>query len=69
MRQTRDSQTTSEESVTISPIVRSNRGATSIEYGVLVAGIAAVIAGVVFTLGLEVQGLYQSALDAIEAHF
>ena len=35
---------------------KSERGATAVEYGLLVALIAAVIVGVVFTLGGEVKG-------------
>ena len=35
---------------------KSERGATAVEYGLLVALIAAVIVGVVFTLGGKVKG-------------
>jgi len=41
--------------------LRSERGATSIEYAILGALIAAVIAMVVATLGGQVQLLFQSA--------
>ncbi|CAA9330844.1 MAG: hypothetical protein AVDCRST_MAG72-317 [uncultured Nocardioidaceae bacterium] len=36
----------------------SERGASAVEYGLLVALIAAVIVGVVFTLGGTVQGAF-----------
>ena len=36
-------------------IPRSERGATAVEYGLLVAGIAAVIVAVVFTLGTKIN--------------
>ena len=40
-------------------------GATAVEYGVMVALIAAVIVGVVTTLGTEVKGAFQKVVDAI----
>lgn len=42
-----------------------DRGATAVEYGLLVALIAAVIVGVVGLLGTEIQGAFQTVLDAI----
>jgi len=40
-------------------------GATAVEYGLLVALIAAVIVGVVATLGTEIQGAFQTVVDAM----
>jgi pilus assembly protein Flp/PilA len=37
---------------------RGDRGATAVEYGLLVALIAAVIVGVVATLGNKIQGAF-----------
>jgi pilus assembly protein Flp/PilA len=44
---------------------RSDRGATAVEYGLMVALIAAVIVGVVTTLGLHVSGIFQTVATAI----
>ena len=41
------------------------RGATAVEYGLLVALIAAVIVIVVATLGTEIKNAFQSVVDAI----
>ena len=41
------------------------RGASAVEYGLLVAGIAAVIVAVVFLLGTNLQGVFQSTADSI----
>jgi pilus assembly protein Flp/PilA len=41
-------------------IPRSERGATAVEYGLLVALIAAVIVGVVFTLGGKVKAGFET---------
>ena len=43
----------------------SEKGATAVEYGLLVALIAAVIVGVVGLLGTAVKGAFQTVLDAI----
>ncbi len=43
------------------------RGASAVEYGLLVAGIAAVIVAVVFLLGGTLQGVFQSTADSIGA--
>ena len=43
----------------------SEKGATAVEYGLLVALIAAVIVGVVGLLGTAVQGAFQKVLEAI----
>lgn len=42
-----------------------DRGATAAEYAMLVAGIAAVIALIVFTFGDTINGLFSTANDAI----
>jgi len=44
---------------------RDDEGATAVEYGLMVALIAAVIVGVVGLLGLEVQAAFQRVLTAI----
>ena len=41
------------------------RGATAVEYGVMVALIAAVIVGVVTILGGQVQAAFQTVSDAL----
>lgn len=45
------------------PARRSERGASAVEYGLLVALIAAVIVGVVATFGLATMGLFDSIPD------
>ena len=42
-----------------------DRGATAVEYGLMVALIAAVIIGVVTTLGTSLQGVFQDVVDAL----
>jgi pilus assembly protein Flp/PilA len=42
---------------------REERGATAVEYGLLVALIAAVIIGVVVTLGLKLPGGFQTVIN------
>ncbi len=39
---------------------RDEEGATAVEYGLMVAAIAAVIVAVVFTLGTKVSNAFQS---------
>jgi pilus assembly protein Flp/PilA len=39
---------------------RDDRGATAVEYGLLVALIAAVIVGIVFTLGGQIKAAFQT---------
>jgi pilus assembly protein Flp/PilA len=41
------------------------RGASAVEYGLLVAGIAAVIVAVVFLLGGEIQSAFDKTCDSI----
>ncbi|HZI97210.1 MAG TPA: Flp family type IVb pilin [Actinomycetales bacterium] len=42
----------------IRKIRRTDEGASAVEYGLLVAAIAAIIVGIVFTLGTTVQGVF-----------
>jgi len=43
------------------------RGATAVEYGLIVALIAAVIVGVVATLGDEILAAFQTVVDELQA--
>jgi pilus assembly protein Flp/PilA len=47
------------------PLRRDDRGATAVEYGLMVALIAAVIIGVVTTLGTKLQGLFTTVANAL----
>ena len=44
---------------------RTERGATAVEYGLLIAGIAAVIVIVVYSLGGSVFGLFDDTCTSI----
>lgn len=44
---------------------REDRGATAVEYGLMVGLIAAVIVGAVFALGGTLNGLFEDVNDAI----
>jgi pilus assembly protein Flp/PilA len=44
---------------------REERGATAVEYGLLVALIAAVIVVVVATLGTKIEAAFQTVVDAL----
>lgn len=44
---------------------RDDRGATAVEYGLLVALIAAVIVVIVTTLGTKIQQAFQTVSDAL----
>ena len=44
------------------------RGASAVEYGLLVAGIAAVIVGIVFVLGGNLSGAFENTNDSIAAN-
>lgn len=46
--------------------VRSQEGATAIEYGLIAAGIAVVIAAVVFAVGDELVTLFQGVQGDLE---
>jgi pilus assembly protein Flp/PilA len=45
--------------------LESEKGATAVEYGLLVALIAAVIIGVVTILGTQIQVAFQTIVDAL----
>lgn len=47
------------------PEARSERGASAVEYGLLIAGIALVIFAVLFVFGGGVDGLLQGSCDTI----
>ena len=44
---------------------RSDEGATAVEYGIMVAAIAAVIVTIVITLGGQIGDAFQAVVDAI----
>jgi pilus assembly protein Flp/PilA len=44
---------------------RTDEGASAVEYGLLIAGIAALIAAVVFVLGGAISGLFQQMVTAL----
>jgi pilus assembly protein Flp/PilA len=46
--------------------LRDERGATAIEYALLVSGISILIAGAVATLGTTVKGLFTSVSSALK---
>lgn len=46
-------------------LAREDKGATAVEYGLLVALIAAIIIGVVATLGTQIQAAFQTVVDAL----
>lgn len=46
--------------------LRSEEGATAIEYGLIAAGIAVAISAVVFTFGDNLEELFQNMADAIK---
>ena len=43
----------------------NEEGASAVEYGLLIAGIAALIAVVVFTLGGAISGLFQTMVTKV----
>ncbi|MDQ3941133.1 MAG: Flp family type IVb pilin [Actinomycetota bacterium] len=45
--------------------LHSERGATAVEYGLMVALIAAIIVAVVALLGQEIQAAFQKVVDAL----
>jgi len=47
--------------------VRDDEGATAVEYGIMVAGIAALIVVLVFTLGGQIRTAFQTVINAITA--
>jgi len=44
---------------------RDEKGASAVEYGLLVAGIAAVIVAIVFVLGGQIKGAFKNTSDCI----
>lgn len=46
-------------------LARNEDGATAVEYGLMVALIAAVIVAVVALLGTEIQSAFQTVVDAM----
>ena len=44
------------------------RGASAVEYGLLVAGISAVIVGIVFILGKQLSGAFKTTSDSISTN-
>jgi pilus assembly protein Flp/PilA len=47
------------------PIDRDERGASAVEYGLLIAGIAALIVAIVFVFGSGVNALFDDTCDSI----
>jgi len=47
---------------------RDEEGATAVEYGLMVAAIAAVIVVVVFSIGTEINDAFQTVLTELQAH-
>jgi pilus assembly protein Flp/PilA len=45
--------------------LKDEQGATAIEYGLIVAFIGAALAATIFFLGDDIQGTFQSILDAL----
>ena len=45
---------------------RDDRGASAVEYGLLISGIAALIVLIVYAFGAEIDSLFQNTCDAIE---
>jgi pilus assembly protein Flp/PilA len=46
---------------------KSDEGATAVEYGIMVAAIAAIIVGVVILLGEQIEAAFQAVVDALGA--
>ena len=46
---------------------KDEEGATAVEYGLMVAAIAAVIVTIVFTLGTKVNAAFTTVSDAMKA--
>ena len=45
-----------------------DRGASAVEYGLMVAAIAAVIVGLVFGIGIIIRGAFAQTCNALNAH-
>lgn len=52
---------------TLNSMIRNERGASAVEYGLLVAAIAAVIVAAVFLLGGQVNGKFTCVNDSMVA--
>lgn len=48
-----------------SAIFKQDRGATAVEYGLIVALIAAVIVGTVLTLGTQIETAFQTVVTSL----
>ncbi len=46
-------------------ILKQDRGATAVEYGLIVALIAAVIVGTVVTLGTQIETAFQTVVTSL----
>lgn len=46
---------------------KSETGASAVEYGLLVAAIAAIVVAIVFGLGRVVNGVFKTSCDGIKA--
>ena len=46
---------------------RDEEGASAVEYGLLVAGIAALIVAIVFVFGNMIEGVFQGTCDQVAA--
>ena len=53
------------QTATFHAVHRGDRGATAVEYGLMVALIAAVIVGVVATLGNKIQGAFSTVNNTV----
>ena len=51
----------------VTGFIREEDGATAVEYGILVAAIAAVIVAVTFIIGGQISTAFQSVCNAIAA--
>ena len=49
----------------IASLVKSEKGATAVEYGIMVAAIAAVIIGIVITLGNQVVTVFTNVSESL----
>jgi pilus assembly protein Flp/PilA len=49
----------------VSRNLRTDQGASAVEYGLIAVAIAALIAGIVFTLGQNVFGTYETTCEEV----
>lgn len=49
--------------------MRDTKAATAIEYGLIAAGLSVAIVVIVFTLGDQVEGLFQTLADTMAPYF